>query len=164
MSRAKITTTIITIAFCLSAIGYAMAGEKENLEIIKRNLDEVWHKKNLDVMDEIVAEDYVRHLPGGAKIEGREAYREMVKGFMTQFPDTRWNMDIVIPKDKYVVVYYSGTGTHTGEGALGPPTGKKWQWTAIVIHSLENGKMKEDWEEEDFGVIKQQLGLVPTPE
>ncbi len=75
------------------------------------------------IADEIVAANYVRHLPGGKEIRGREAYKQYVTKFMTTFPDTRWNMDIMMSKGDYVVVRYSGSGTHTGEG-MGTPPGK----------------------------------------
>jgi len=168
MSRVKILALIalFTFALGLALVGEALAGERENLIVIERNLHEIWHQQKFEVADEIVAENYVRHFPGGAKIQGRETYKAMVKGWMTAHPDTRWKMDQVIAKGDYVVVRYSGRGTHTGEGSLGPPTGKSWEATSIVIHGLRDGKMAEDWDVFSELSFMQQLGykLVPPSE
>jgi predicted ester cyclase len=136
--------------------------EERNEKIIERNLAESWHKVDMNVVDEIVADNYVRHLPGGQKARGREGYKEHIKGFMKPFPDLRWNMDIMISKGDYVVVYYSASGTHTGEG-MGPPTGKKITSTFIVIHRLAGGKMVECWLEADSLSFMQQLGYELKP-
>jgi predicted ester cyclase len=68
----------------------------------------------------------------------------------------------MISKGDYVVVHYTGTATHTGEG-LGPPTGKKVTFTAIVTHRLAGGKMVEDWGEFDNLSFMQQLGYKLVP-
>ena len=155
-------TALIALAFGMTAIDNAVADEARNERIIERNLAKIWHKGNLDVVDEIVATNYVRHLSGGQDVRGREGYKKFVKGYMTPFPDLRFTMDIMISKGDYVVVYYRGTATHTGEG-IGPPTGKKVTFTAIVIHRLAGGKMAECWQENDSLSFMQQLGhkLVP---
>ncbi len=136
------------------------ADEARNEVVIERNVEEIWHKVNVAIADEIVAANYVRHLPGGKEIRGREAYKQCVTKFMTAFPDTRWNMDIMISKGDYVVVRYSGSGTHTGEG-MGTPTGKEWEITANIIYRMAGGKLVEDWSEWDKLVLMQQLAFMP---
>ena len=160
ISKIIALTALITLAFGMTAIDNAVADEARNEVIIERNVEEIWHKVNVAVADEIVATNYVRHLPGGKEIHGREAYKQYVTKFMTTFPDTRWDMDIMISKGDYVVVRYSGSGTHTGEG-MGTPTGKKWEITANIIYRLAGGKLVEDWSEWDKLVLMQQLGFMP---
>ena len=153
---------LIALAFCMTAVGNAVADEARNETIIERNLAEIWHKGNFAVIDEIVSTNYVRHMPGGGEFRGREGYKQHVLGLITPFPDLRFTMDIMISTGDYVVVHYTATATHTGEG-LGPPTGKKVTFTAIVIHRLAAGKMAECWAEFDNLSFMQQLGhkLVP---
>ena len=161
ISKIIALTALVTLAFGLTIVSNAVADEARNERIIERNVEEIWHKVNVTVADEIVAANYVRHLPGGKEIRGREAYKQYVTKFMTTFPDTRWNMDIMISKGDYVVVRYSGSGTHTGEG-MGTPTGKKWEITANIIYRLAGGKLVEDWSEWDKLILMQQLGLMPA--
>ena len=164
MSKSKIIalSALIILAFGVTAIGNAVADEARNELIIERNLAEIWHKGNFDVMKEIVAANYVRHMPGGVDFRGHEGYKKHVLGFITPFPDLRWNMDIMVSKGDYVVIRYSGSATHTGEG-LGPPTGKKVTFTAIVMHRLAGGKMAECWVEVDNLSFMKQLGYKLVP-
>jgi predicted ester cyclase len=162
MKKTSALTALMALAFCVLAAGNAVADEARNEAIIERNLEEIWHNKNYYVADEIVAENYVRHNPGGQLIRGRDAYKEMVKAFMTTCPDTHFNMDIVISKGDYVVVHYSGTMTHTGPG-MGEPTGKKSSLDAIVIHRLAAGKMVECWSRFDNLSFMTQLGYKLIP-
>jgi predicted ester cyclase len=164
MSNSKIIALIavISLAFAATAINNAVADEARNELIIERNLAEIWHKGNFDVMEEIVAANYVRHMPGGVDFRGHEGYKKHVLGFITPFPDLRWIMDIMVSKGDYVVVRYSGSATHTGEG-LGPPTGKKVTFTAIVIHRLAGDKMAECWVEVDNLSFMTQLGYKLVP-
>jgi len=160
MSRFKIFALIalFTFALGLALVGEAVAGEKENLIIIERNLHQIWHQQDFGVADEIVAEDYVRHLPGGGKVSGREGYKEYVKADMKH--NWRFVMDVVAPGGDYVTVRYLGSGAD-------PETGKKpLKITAIVIHRLKNGKMVEDWVDFDSAGYFKQLGyqLVPPSE
>jgi predicted ester cyclase len=108
----------------MTATGNAVAIKATNEAIIQRNLVEIWHKLNLDVADVIVATNYVRHLPGGVDMSGRKGYKQHVLGFMTPFPDLRFTMDTMISKGDYVVVHYTGTATHTGEGLGRQPARK----------------------------------------
>ena len=157
-------TFLMALTFCVTALGNAVADEAKNEAIIERNLAEVWNNQNYAVADEFVAPNYVRHLPGGQKVEGLEAYKNFVRGFMTSSPDTHGTMDMVISEGDYVVVYYSVSGTHTGSGgSLGPPTGKKWKWLAIVIHRLAGGKMRECWQIGEDLSFMTQLGYKLVP-
>jgi predicted ester cyclase len=149
---------LFTCAFVLALVGVTAAGERENLKVIDRNLEELWHKQNFAVVDEIVAENYVRHLPGGQEVRGREGYIEQhIKPNMAW--KWRFNKDLVIPKGDYVIVRYSNRGTD-------PATGKPVKGSSIVIHSLKNGKLVEDWAEWDVLNLMEQVGykLVPPSE
>ena len=162
ISKIIALTALIILPFGMTAIDNAVADEATNKAIIQRNVEEIWHKVNVGIADEIVAANYVRHLPGGKDIRGREAYKKFVTGFMTAFPDMRWNIDIMISKRDYVAVLLSGSGTHTGPG-MGPPTGKKVTDTSIIIYHLAGGKMVEDWLMYDTLGFMQQLGYQLVP-
>ena len=152
----KTLTAILGLAFCMIAVGNVLADEARNERIIERHIN-VWHNQDWTIADEILADNYIRHALGGGVLRGPEAYKENIKNFMTTFPDTRWSFDIVISQGDYVMVHYTGTGTHTGPG-IGTPTGKKWKWPVVVIHRLAGGKMRECWVLGDNLDFMQQLG------
>ena len=164
MKKILALTVFIVLVFCISGIDNTLADEAKNEAIIERNMEEIWNNQNYAVADEIVAPNYVRHLPGGKEVKGREGYKEFVKSFMKSSPDTRGIMERVASEGDYVVVYYLVSGTHTGSGgSLGPPTGKKWNWEAIVIHRLAGGEMRECWQIGDDLGFMTQLGYKLVP-
>ena len=163
MKKTMVLTVVMVLAFCVAAVDTAVADEATNEAIIIRNSAEIWHKGNLDVIDEIIEKNYVRHMPGGVEIRGRDGYREHVKAFRTPFPDYYATMDIMISKGDYVVVRYTGGGTHTGPGMGVPPSGERKSFTANVIHRLAGGKMVECWVELDNLAFMMQLGYKLIP-
>ena len=164
MSKGKVIALIalISLAFGVTAIDNAVADEARNEAIIERNLAEIWNKGNLAVINEIIAIHYVRHMPAGVEYRGREGYKEHVLSYRKPIPDIYIKMDIMISEGDYVVVLYSWTGTHTGEG-IGPPTGKKVSGTSVLIHRLAGGKMVECWLESDSLSFMQKLGYKLVP-
>jgi len=70
--------------------------------------------------------------------------------------------DIILAGDK-VIVTYIATGTHQGEFMGVPPTGKKHQFSGILILKIENGKVVENREEVDSFGFMQQLGFELKP-
>ena len=53
------------------------------------------------------------------------------------------------------------TGTHKGEYAGIPPTGKYVTWTGILIFRITDGKVVEAWANNDALGFFQQLVVIP---
>ena len=48
----------------------------ENKEIVLRWRDEIWVKRNVNILDELAAPDYVAHIAGFPEpVRGREAFK-----------------------------------------------------------------------------------------
>jgi DNA primase catalytic subunit len=64
-----------------------------NKELVRRRFEEIFNRKNLEVCDEMMAEDYVEHAaapfsesaPG--RVKGPEAMRQTADWLVAQFPD-----------------------------------------------------------------------------
>ena len=85
-----------------------------NIELTRRVLDEVWNKRNLAVIDELVANDFVFNdpmAPPGAS--GVEAYRQFVLSNLKAFPDLRLTVDDAIA---------DGETSSRADGTRPPPT------------------------------------------
>ena len=62
---------------------------EENKAIVRRVFEEVWNKGNLDIIDELVASDFVRHDPASPEeIRGREGIKPFIEMYQYAFPDT----------------------------------------------------------------------------
>ncbi len=116
---------------------------------------------NLDVLDEVYADDLVWHEPD-QDVRGLDGARQFVTMYKTAFPDLSATVEDVISDGDKVVTRYTLRGTHEGEiEEFGPPTGRRIELQGITIHRMEDGKIVEEWERYDNLGVMQQLGLAP---
>ena len=72
--------------------------------------------------------------------------------------------DEQIAEGDKVVTRWTGHGTHQGELAGIPATGKSSTVTGVAVDRIVNGKITESWGIfDEFGMM-QQLGAIPMPE
>jgi steroid delta-isomerase-like uncharacterized protein len=137
-----------------------------NKTVSRRFLEEVWNKGNLAVLDEIIAKDHVNSGPGTIPglPNGPEGTKQLVTTYRNAFPDIRFTIDEQIAEGDKVVMRWTAQGTHQGELAGLPATGKSTTVTGIALYRIANGKIAESWLIFDqFGML-QQLGVIPVPE
>jgi steroid delta-isomerase-like uncharacterized protein len=137
-----------------------------NKTVSRRFFEEVFSKGNLAVADEIIVKDQVNSGPGNPPglLPGREGTKQLVTMYRNAFPDVRFTIDEQIAEGDKVVTRWTAHGTHQGELAGIPATGKSSTVTGIVVDRLVNGKIAESWGIfDEFGMM-QQLGVIPTPE
>jgi steroid delta-isomerase-like uncharacterized protein len=137
---------------------------EENKAVARRIVEEVWNKKNLDAIDELIAADYVDHtLPPGVPA-GREGARAFIGTYLNAFPDVKLTIEDMITEGDKVVTRWTATGTHTGELMGIPATGKRITVTGLDITRFSGGKSVEFWGQFDQMGMMQQLGVIPAPE
>src|SRR5687768_8514756 len=137
-----------------------------NKTVSRRFFEEIFGKGNLAVADEIIAKDHVNSGPGSIPglPTGPEGTKQLVTVYRNAFPDIRFTIDEQIAEGDKVMTRWSAHGTHQGELAGIPATGKTSTVTGIVIDRLVNGMIAESWAIFDqFGML-QQLGVIPMPE
>jgi predicted ester cyclase len=129
--------------------------------IAKRFNDEVMSQGKVDVLDEIVADDYVEHqlFPG---IEPTKAgLRQFVLTFREAFPDLKSEVIAMVVEGDEVWVHSAFTGTHKGELMGIPPTGKKVTVAVMDRVRTRDGKAVEHWGLSDDVGMMTQLGVMP---
>jgi steroid delta-isomerase-like uncharacterized protein len=137
---------------------------EENKAIVRRVNDEVWSEGHLDVIDELIADDFVATVVGAPEqIRGPQGFREFVGIYRKAFPDLRITVDEQFAEGETVVTRWTATGTNEGELMGMPATGKQATTAGININRISGGKLVEGWGLFDqFGLL-QQIGAVPTP-
>lgn len=134
---------------------------EENKAIIRRGFEEGVVQGNLDVMNEIIAPNYVNHnFPGGA---GPEGFKQTIMMFKSAFPDMGLTIEDMIAEGDRVATRGTWTGTHRGDFMGIPATGKHVRISYSDIWRLENGKAVENWVQMDILGLMQQLGVAPAP-
>jgi predicted ester cyclase len=130
---------------------------------IYRFYDEA-NKGNLDIFNEVVAENFYSHgLGGRGEVHGREQFKEVTRAFMSAFPDLHFQVQHLIVDGKMVAVRGIQTATHKGNFmGMAEPTGKKVTWTGTAIFRFnDHGMAEEHWHNMDEMGLMQQLGVIP---
>jgi predicted ester cyclase len=138
---------------------------EENKALIRRLMEQANSKGNLDVVDELVAPDYVLHTPASptGEVHGTEDYKQLISMQRSAAPDLIFMVEDQIAEGQKVVTRYSARGTHQGEFMGSAPTGKQANTTGIVISRIAGGKIAEEWLEWDVLGLMHQLGAISEP-
>lgn len=137
---------------------------EQNKILDRRFFEEAWNRGNYDVIDELVASDFIGHSPPNDDIPGAEGLKQYISTLREAFPDVRLTVEDQIAEGDRVVTRWTARGTHRGEFQGIPPTGKRAQVTGVTISRVANGKFVEGWTNWDTLGLLQQLGAVPALE
>src|SRR3990170_3759236 len=134
---------------------------EENKAVVRRAFDEI-AQGNLDVADEIIAPEYVRHdLAGGPDAHGPDGVKRLIAGLRTAFPDIETTIEDIFADGEKVVVRFSVRGTHSGPFMGIAPTGREATWRGVNIYRVSGGRIRETWQLADGLGLLRQLGAAP---
>lgn len=136
----------------------------DHAAVARRFFDEVMSNGDLDVLDEIIHDDFVEHenVPPGVPTD-KNAPRAFVSMFRGAFPDFTATIEDLIQEGDKVVVRSRMTGTHEGDFMGMPPSGKTFDIQAIDIVEFRHGKCIAHWGVTDSAAMMEQLGMADTP-
>jgi steroid delta-isomerase-like uncharacterized protein len=130
--------------------------------VVRGFYEEVISRGKLDLIDELLAPDFVEH----QEFPGLEPNRDGVKKFFAMwreaFPDARANIDLLAAQGDLVAVYGTWQGTHQGEFLGVPGTGRQFTVPNADFIRFRDGIAVEHWGVFDSGVMMQQLAIVPS--
>ena len=127
----------------------------------RRFYEEIIQEGNLDLIDDLVSDDIVEHVPLPGQGTGREGTKQAIRMFREAFPDIRADIQVEIAEGDLVAVVARFTGTHQGEFIGIPPTGKKVAVLALDVSRIRDGKFVEHWGLFDTAALMEQLGAAP---
>ncbi len=135
--------------------------QTNNAKLIKRYFEEVWNRGQLDVLDEIIAADYVNHTPGLPNpIPGPTGLKPIVAAIRKAFPDLKYVIENMVVSDDQVAVQTTMHGTHTGDFFGISPTHKVIKVSQMQIERITNYKIVEHWRITDELSLLKQLGQI----
>jgi len=139
-------------------VGKRYASPSENAATMRRFIEEVWNKGNLDVADEVFHPEATS--PDAPTLpKGGAGVRILASMFRKAMPD--YHMDILqlLADGDRVLARFTQSGTQTGELMGMPPSGKKATWGEIGILRFAGGQVVESWYDVDMLGMMQQLGV-----
>ena len=127
--------------------------------LVNRIYDEAISSGIYDVIDEVVATNYVSHgLP--MAINGPQGFRKSIETFRSAFPDLYMLVEEQISDSDQVSNQGYITGTHRGEFLGVPASGQQIKVNVISIWRFEDSKVAESWVQMDLMSLMQQIGAV----
>lgn len=104
----------------------------EKNKALIRKVNEALNRKDLTILDEFMAPDYVDHTN---QLHGMEEVKRFYVGIFKDMPDFHRTIEDIIAEDDKVWIRFKTTGT--------APTGKKVEMITVSMLRFVNGKAVE---------------------
>jgi steroid delta-isomerase-like uncharacterized protein len=133
---------------------------EQNKSLIRRYVDEIWNKRNIDKLEEFLAPNYTSQTSDGT-IRGVKEYAQLHESYIKAFPDCKFTIDEILAEGDMVSARCTFSGTHKGELRGIPPTGKQVKEPCLMLSKISNGKFTEGVSVWDRLSFFEQLGVSP---
>lgn len=130
---------------------------EQNKSLVCRFVDEMLNKRNPDIIDELVAPDFVDHDAPPDQAPGPIGVQRTLEVVLSSLTDFRVLTDEVIAEGDRVATRHTAEATHIGPLLGFAATGKRLRWTAISIYRVADGKIAERWGLMDHSSLQRQL-------
>jgi predicted ester cyclase len=124
---------------------------------------EVINDGKFELLDEILAPNFVDHTPRQGMAPTRDGLKQTITELKSAFPDVRYSVVDAFVCGDQVVHRLTATGTMKGDFMGITATGKPATWTEIHIGRSVDGRLTEHWGLVDQLSMLVQLGVVPAP-
>ena len=116
---------------------------ENNKAIVRGFVEEVINKGHFDSAAQFVWEDVAEQVPLPGQGPGLEGLKQVIRGFRTAFPDLHFAVEEQIAEGEKVLTRFEWTGTHRGEFAGVPATGRTVKVWGMVVDRLLEGRIKD---------------------
>lgn len=134
-----------------------------NKQIDRRFYEQAWNGGEFDLVDEVIASDYVCYESLYDVIAGREGMKQNIAILRRAFPDIHFSIEDQIAEGDRVVTRWTAQGTQDGPFEGIQPTGKQVTVTGISINRMAGGLFVEGWMIFDRLSLLLQLGTEAMP-
>ena len=136
----------------------------ENKAILTRFFDEGLSKRNADIVDALARPDFLTHFGGMPEpVRGVDAWKQMASAYFQAFPDMQFTLEDLIAEGDKVAVRWTWRATHKGEFQGVAATGKQVTVGGTGLYRITDGRMAEEWVNDDIFGLMMQLGALGSP-
>lgn len=125
-----------------------------------RYVEEVWNSHNPEALAAYFAPDAKDHslTPGGPDSgAGLDYLKARAQALFNAFPDVLFVVEEVVQQDDRLAVRVTLEGTHRGDFAGIPATGKRMKVYDFATYRIVDGKITEVWSLVDMQRLRDQL-------
>ena len=121
---------------------------EQNKAVVRRFVEGSLNGMNADLVDELLAPDYVNHMMPG----GREGFKQFFTMIQSAYPGLKMGIKIerLLAEGDYVMMRASTHISYNGKEATGSGLGE---------YRLVNGKIVEDWPLGGSAELMQKIGV-----
>lgn len=135
--------------------------KNKNKELAVRFYNDVLNKGNLDLLGNIMSEDFIDYNSAPEQPQGIEGFKQFLNMVITAFPDLQIEIEDVLAEGNKVTARLIISGIQSGSLGTIPPSNKKAKWTGIDILEIENNKIVGRWSERNLLSLMKQIGAFP---
>lgn len=141
-----------------------MAEATEGTDQLVKAYVKMWNEREYSKISDIVSESFVMYDPGapGGEVHGPDGLEEFMRGLVTGFPDFQVTIIDMLSSENLVMYEANLAGTHDGEFAGAPPTGREFDLRAMEKFHITDGNVREHRVYFDQQELFEQLGLTET--
>jgi len=142
-------------------IGVHMSSDEAR--VLVRRFVEAVNTRQLEVLDELVTPNFVRHCQATPQFDIRslEQFKEFLRLDATVFPDNTTSFTHVLAEGDLAAAWGTYEATQAGQMGPFPPSGKKARVDIGALLRVEGGKIAELWITWDNMAVLSQLGHLP---
>jgi len=130
-------------------------------QILKEFIQHVWNEGNVEAISEYLADTYtVFHDPGDpweGKVLDLSGFQNRVAVSRAPVPDQCFDIQESYENEDSVCIIWLWSGTHKGDIAGFPASGKTLKMSGATVYHFKNGKICGHWQIADRMGIYQQL-------
>ena len=160
----KTSKLLLAIAFLSISTVFA---QKSNIEKDLKMYEQVWsdivNKGQIELINDKNFDPNVVQINNTGNLEGITAFRDYYQNFLTGFSDIKFTVKNIFGQDNKIVKHWNFTGKHTGDFFGIPATGKRVGVEGVTLVKMKDGRIAQEQDFMDNGVLMQQLGLVSDP-
>lgn len=154
----KAFLTIVAVLICLPAMAQQPSEQERNKAVARSFFEQVLDQGELGRYADSHASDFVAHAADhdASLAEDMAAAREERKAL----PDMRVRVNEAVAERDLVAVFWTASGTNTGEGMGFPATGKRITVNGMTLFRFKAGRIGEEWSVFDMLSAMRQAGLL----
>jgi steroid delta-isomerase-like uncharacterized protein len=123
--------------------------------------DEVFRRRHLDAVDELLADDFVEHTPAPGQATDRQGAKDFIGQMLQAFPDLNFEVENQIAEGDTVAAVVTMTGTHNSDFLGVPATGRRVSVAVMDTGRVREGRFTDHWGLVDVPELMAQLSAAP---
>jgi predicted ester cyclase len=139
-------------------------GQFDVEDFVRSSYHEIWNRRMLNVIAERYATSHIASTSGNRRFQGQAELTGFVLALFGMFPDAGVNVDQVYwngdQQGGYrVAVRWTFSGTHTGPGVYGSPSGARVRVMGLSQHHIKHGVFFKEYSLFDEMELLRQIAL-----